>query len=78
MVADTRGSIRTICRAAEPAASRLTVGSAASERSACDVERVSTGVPDGKSQVRSVWSQEVEYATVGSCGAKIVAETGAE
>ncbi len=78
MVAVTRGSIKAICRAAEPAATRLTAESAASERSAWDVVRVSTEAPDVKSQVRSVWSQEVEYPTVGSCGANIVAETGAE
>lgn len=78
MVADTRGSINAICRAAEPAANRFTADSAASERSACAVVRVSIAVPDGKSQVRRVWSQETEYATVGSFGAKIVAETGAE
>lgn len=78
VVADTRGSINAMCRAAEPAANRLTVDSAVSERSACAVVRVSTAVPDGRSQVRRVWSHEVEYATVESCGAKIAAEAGAE
>lgn len=78
MVADTRGSTNVMYRATEPAATRLTVDRAASEKSACAVVRVSTAVPDGRSQVRRVWSQEVEYATVGSCGAKITADTAPE
>ena len=39
---------------------------------------MSTSEAVERSHVRSVWSQETEYATVGSSGAKIVSETGAE
>ena len=60
VVADARGSMRVIWRADVPAARRLRVGRAVRERRECDVERVSTQVEVGRSQVLRVWSQEVE------------------
>ncbi len=78
VVAEARGSMRVMWRAEVPAARRLRVGRAVRERRECEVRRVSTGVLVGRSQVLRLWSQEVEYATVGSLGAKMVAETGAE
>ena len=52
--------MRVMWRADVPAASRLREGRAVSERRECDVERVSTQVEVGRSQVLSVWSQDVE------------------
>lgn len=59
-VADVRGSMRVIWRADVPAARRLRAGRQVRERRAWDVERTSTCVVVGRSQVRRVWSQEVE------------------
>ena len=70
--------MRVMWRAEVPAARRLSEGSAVRESRVCEVKRVSTGVLVGRSQVLRLWSQDVEYATVGSLGAKMVAETGAE
>lgn len=39
--------------------------------------RVSTAVVVSRSRVFTVWSKDVEYATVGSSGWKITAVTGA-
>lgn len=66
-----------ICRADVPAASKLRDGNAVSERREWDVDLVSTQVELGRSQVLRLWSQEVEYPTVWSFGAKIMSETGA-
>lgn len=77
-MAEARGSMSVMWRAEVPAARRLREGRAIRESRECEVRRVSTGVLVGRSQVLRLWSQEVEYATVGSLGAKIVAETGAE
>lgn len=70
--------MRVMWRAEVPAARRLSEESAVRESRVCEVKRVSTGVLVGRSQVLRLWSQDVEYATVGSLGAKMVAETGAE
>lgn len=59
-VADVRGSMRVIWRADVPAARRLRAGREVRERRAWEVERRSTCVAVGRSQVRRVWSQEVE------------------
>lgn len=69
--------MRVMCRADVPAARRLRSARAAMESRACDVVLVSTNEAVGRSQVRRVWSQEVEYPTVGSLGAKVVEDTGA-
>ncbi len=78
VVAEARGSMRVMWRAEVPAARRLREGRAVRESREWEVRRVSTGVLVGRSQVLRLWSQEEEYATVGSFGAKMVAETGAE
>ena len=78
VVAEARGSMRVMCRADVPTAMRFKDGNAERERRAWDVVRVSTSDEVGRSHVRSVWSQETEYATVGSLGANMVSETGAE
>ena len=78
VVAEARGSMSVMWRAEVPAARRLRDGRAVRESRACEVRRVSTGVLVGRSQVLRLWSHEVEYATVGSLGAKMVSETGAE
>ena len=77
MVAESRGSMRVMCLAEVPTARRFRSCSAVKERRECDVVRVSTKVVVGRSQVRTVWSREAEYATVASLGAKIVDDTGA-
>ena len=59
-MAEARGSIRVICRADVPAASKLRDGNAVSERREWDVDLVSTQVELGRSQVLRLWSQEVE------------------
>jgi len=53
----------------EPSAVKLNSG--------CAVVRVETSAPVARSHVRSVWSHDAEYATVGSAGLNITAETGA-
>lgn len=64
VVAEARGSISVMWRADVPTARRLREDSEARERREWDVERVSTDMEVVRSQVRSVWSQEAEYATV--------------
>lgn len=53
VVAEARGSIRVICLADVPAATRFRDGRAVSESMACEVDLVSTQVEVGRSHVFS-------------------------
>lgn len=77
--ADILGSKRVMCLALVPAANswELIPGSAVRENNGCDVVRVSTRDAVVRSNVRTVWSMDAEYATVASRGLKIIACTGA-
>jgi len=79
LAAETLGSNNVICLALVPAARscELMPGRAVKEKSGCDVVRVSTSDEVVRSKVRTVWSIDAEYATVGSSGLKMTAWTGA-
>ena len=54
VVAEARGSMSVMCRDTEPAASKLRDGSAVKEKRAAPVDRVSTHLEVGRSQVLTV------------------------
>lgn len=72
--AEARGSMRVMCRAEEPAASRLTPRISVRHSIGCIVVFDSTCLEVVKSQVRTVWSHDDEYATVASDSLKMAAE----
>ena len=74
--ASALGSIRLMCLAVDPAATRFKAGIAAALSSACDVVRVSTQLEVVRSHVFRLWSQETEYATVWSEGWKRTSDAG--
>jgi hypothetical protein len=79
VVEEARGSMRVMCLAEVPAARMCddeTEGKEVIERRGWEVVRVSTTVDVSRSSVLTVWSREVEYATVGSSGWKITDVVG--
>jgi hypothetical protein len=72
--AEARGSMSVICRAEDPAASKLTPRISVKHRSGCIVLFDSTCLDVVRSHVRTVWSHDAEYATVESASLKTAAE----
>jgi hypothetical protein len=58
--ADALGSIRVMCLAVEPVASKWTPCISINEERGCSVVLVSTSLEVVRSQVRTLWSQELE------------------